>query len=36
MDSKKDNVLDFEEYLCAVALFRAGSTEEKIRGEQDE
>ena len=31
IDSKKDNVIDFEEYVCAVALFRLGSTEEKIR-----
>ena len=31
MDGKKDNVLDFEEYVCAVALFRIGTTEEKIR-----
>ena len=31
MDGKKDNILDFEEYVCAVALFRIGTTEEKIR-----
>ena len=31
IDTKKDNVIDFEEYVCAVALFRIGSTEEKIR-----
>ncbi len=31
MDGKKDNVIDFEEYVCAVALFRIGTTEEKIR-----
>jgi Ca2+-binding EF-hand superfamily protein len=31
IDGKKDNVIDFEEYVCAVALFRIGTTEEKIR-----
>ena len=31
IDTKKDNVIDFEEYVCAVALFQIGSTEEKIR-----
>ena len=31
IDTKRDGVLDFEEYLCAVALFRVGSTEEKIK-----
>ena len=33
MDAKRDNVIDFEEYVCAVALFRIGSTEEKIKSE---
>ena len=33
MDSKKNQVIDFEEYVCAVALFRAGSTEDKIKSE---
>jgi len=31
MDTKRDGVLDFEEFLSAVALFRCGSTEEKIK-----
>ena len=31
MDVKKDGVVDFEEFLCAVALFRVGSTEDKIK-----
>jgi len=31
MDTKKDGVLDVEEYISAVALFRVGSTEEKIK-----
>jgi hypothetical protein len=34
MDSKRDQVIDFEEYVCAVALFRAGSTEDKIKSEE--
>lgn len=33
MDAKRDSVIDFEEYVCAVALFRIGSTEEKIKSE---
>jgi hypothetical protein len=32
VDQRRDSVIDFEEYLSAVALFRVGSTEEKIRG----
>ena len=35
IDTKKDNVIDFEEYVCAVALFRIGNTEEKIRSTSD-
>ena len=34
MDSKRDQVIDFEEYVCAVALFRIGSTEAKIKSEE--
>lgn len=30
IDTKKDGVIDFEEYLSAIALFRIGTTEEKI------
>ena len=30
IDTKRDGVVDFEEYLSAIALFRVGSTEEKI------
>ena len=30
IDTKKDGVIDFEEYVCAIALFRIGSTEDKI------
>lgn len=30
-DTKKDGVIDFEEYLCAIALFRLGSADEKIK-----
>ena len=33
MDTKRDHVIDFEEYVCAVALFRIGSTEDKIKSE---
>ena len=32
MDTKKDGVIDFEEFVSAVALFRIGTTEEKIKG----
>jgi hypothetical protein len=32
MDSKKDNVIDIEEYISAIAMFRIGTLEEKIRG----
>jgi hypothetical protein len=32
VDLKKDNLIDFEEYVCAVALFRVGTTDDKIRG----
>lgn len=31
MDTKRDGVLDFEEYVSAVALFRVGTTEDKIK-----
>jgi hypothetical protein len=31
IDTKKDGVVDFEEYVAAVALFRVGTTEEKIK-----
>eukprot|EP01041_Mallomonas_annulata_P008206 gene8206-16877_t len=31
IDTKKDNVLDFEEYVCAMGLFRFGSLEDKSR-----
>lgn len=31
IDTKKDGILDFEEYTCAVALFRTGNTEDKLR-----
>ena len=31
IDSKKDESLDFEEYLCAVALFRLGQMEHKSK-----
>lgn len=31
MDTKKDGVLDFEEFISTVALFRVGNTEEKIK-----
>ena len=31
IDTKKDSFLDFEEYLCALALFRFGTFEEKMR-----
>jgi len=31
MDTKRDGVVDFEEFLSAVALFRCGTTEEKIK-----
>mmetsp|Transcript_18577 Transcript_18577/g.17896 ORF Transcript_18577/g.17896 Transcript_18577/m.17896 type:complete len:200 (+) Transcript_18577:238-837(+) len=31
VDLKKDNLIDFEEYVCAVALFRVGTTDDKIR-----
>ena len=34
MDFKRDQVIDYEEYVCAVALFRIGSTEDKIKGEE--
>ena len=30
-DTKKDGAIDFDEYLCAVALFRAGTVEDKIK-----
>jgi hypothetical protein len=32
VDSKKDGLIDFEEFLSAVALFRVGSIEDKIKG----
>ena len=32
-DSKKDGVLDLDEYCSAVALFRAGPLDEKIKCE---
>jgi hypothetical protein len=31
MDMKKDNVLDLEEYLRSVALFRLGTVEDQIK-----
>ena len=31
IDTKKDDVVDFEEFLCAVAVFLLGSTEDKIK-----
>lgn len=31
IDTKKDGVIDFEEYFCAVCLFRIGNIEEKIK-----
>jgi Ca2+-binding EF-hand superfamily protein len=31
IDVKKDGLVDFEEFLCAVALFRVGSNEDKIK-----
>jgi Ca2+-binding EF-hand superfamily protein len=31
IDTKKDDVIDFEEFLCAVAVFRLGTTEDKIK-----
>lgn len=33
-DTKKDGVIDFEEYLCAIALFRLGTADEKIKRER--
>ena len=30
IDTKRDGLLDIEEYISAIALFRIGSTEEKI------
>jgi hypothetical protein len=32
IDSKKDNVIDIEEYISAIAMFRVGTLDEKIRG----
>jgi hypothetical protein len=32
MDTKKDGELDFEEFVSAIALFRVGTNEEKIKG----
>jgi hypothetical protein len=31
MDSKRDNVIDLEEYLRAVALFRLGTVDDQIK-----
>lgn len=31
MDTKKDGLIDIEEYVSALALFRVGSNEEKIK-----
>jgi len=31
VDTKKDGLIDFEEYISALALFRVGSNEEKIK-----
>jgi Ca2+-binding EF-hand superfamily protein len=31
VDSKKDALIDFEEYLCALALFRFGTVDEKMK-----
>lgn len=31
LDSKRDGYLDFEEYVSAIALFRVGTNEEKIK-----
>eukprot|EP00598_Pedospumella_elongata_P008564 CAMPEP_0184995712 /NCGR_PEP_ID=MMETSP1098-20130426/53720_1 /TAXON_ID=89044 /ORGANISM="Spumella elongata, Strain CCAP 955/1" /LENGTH=123 /DNA_ID=CAMNT_0027522015 /DNA_START=21 /DNA_END=389 /DNA_ORIENTATION=+ len=30
-DTKRDGVIDFEEYLCVVTVFRAGGAEEKMK-----
>jgi Ca2+-binding EF-hand superfamily protein len=30
IDTKRDGLIDFEEYISAIALFRIGTTEEKI------
>jgi len=30
-DTKRDGVIDFEEYLCGVTVFRAGGAEEKMK-----
>ena len=30
-DTKKDNVLDFEEYISAICFFRINSTEDQIK-----
>lgn len=31
VDTKKDGVIDYEEYVCVVALFRVGSMEDKVK-----
>lgn len=31
MDTKKDGVIDFDEFLCAAVLFQRGSIEDKLR-----
>ena len=31
LDSKRDNILDFEEYACVVALLRSNSKEDKFK-----
>lgn len=31
IDTKKDGVIDFEEYLCAVAVFRSNVVDEKAK-----
>ncbi len=30
-DTKRDGVIDFEEYLCGVTVFRADGVEEKMK-----
>jgi hypothetical protein len=31
LDIKKDGVIDFEEYLCAVTVFRSGTLDDKAK-----
>jgi Ca2+-binding EF-hand superfamily protein len=31
VDTKCDNRIDFEEYVCAISLFRVGTKEDKVR-----